>query len=172
VIAFLKAFDLRGDHKEEIMCNGKVPHGSELSRGLPKFRRSFMRGAASIGGGILLGTELSMLGRGATVMDQQDSHPKSEPGQPRNNRGYIVDLEGGAAIGNDKIKADPETGSMRLGAGLEHLASGKGIPIHRNEHEDEILFIHSGAGIGVLGSTVKRAQTGTTIIFLRACGTA
>jgi quercetin dioxygenase-like cupin family protein len=143
------------------MCNGKVPHGSELSRGLP--RRSFMRGAASIGGGILLGTELSMPGRGATAVNPEDSHPKSEPGQPLNNRGYIVDLEAGAAIGNHKIKADPETGSMRLGAGLQHLASGKGIPIHRHEHEDEILFIHSGAGIGVVGNTVKRVETGTTI---------
>ncbi len=142
------------------MCNGKVPHGCALSGELS--RRSFMRGAASIGSA-LLDTQLSTPRRGATTRNQEDQHPTSKAGQPDKADGYILDLEQGLAIGNHRIKADPEMGSMRLGLGLQRFAAGEGIGLHRHMKEDEILFIHSGTALGVVGHTVKPVRSGATI---------
>jgi quercetin dioxygenase-like cupin family protein len=144
------------------MCNEKVPQSCELSAG--PSRRGFIRGAASVGGvGALLGMEGAIPRWVAAGTNHEDQRATPTPRQPDKSQGYILDLEDGAAIGNHRIKADPETGSMRLGVGLQELASGKGIPIHRHEHEDEVLFIHSGVGIGVVGNTVKRVTAGATI---------
>jgi quercetin dioxygenase-like cupin family protein len=145
------------------MCQqGKLTHGGEL---MGKWsRRGFMRDAAGVAGGsVLLGTQLFVPGRPTTTVSQENQRSEAEARRPDRPEGYILDPQEGAAVGNHRIKADPKTGSMRLGVGLQQLASGKGIPIHRHEHEDEILFIHAGAGVGVVGRTVKRVNAGATI---------
>jgi len=69
----------------------------------------------------------------------------------------------GDSIGNHYIKADPQTGSMRLGVGLQLLKGGHGISMHMHENEDEVLFIHSGSGVGIVGNERKSISTGTTL---------
>src|SRR5215475_6350561 len=48
---------------------------------------------------------------------------------------FILTADEGDVIGNHHIKADPKTGSIRLGVGLQHFAGGNGIPLHMHEKE-------------------------------------
>jgi mannose-6-phosphate isomerase-like protein (cupin superfamily) len=69
----------------------------------------------------------------------------------------------GDSIGSHYIKADPQTGSMRLGVGLQRLKGGHGISMHMHKNEDEVLFIHSGSGIGIVGNERKSISAGSTL---------
>jgi mannose-6-phosphate isomerase-like protein (cupin superfamily) len=82
---------------------------------------------------------------------------------PEKPRSFILAADEGDVIGNHHIKADPKAGSMRLGVGLQHFTGGKGIPLHMHEKEDEVLFIHSGMGMGVVGKEVRNLSPGTTL---------
>lgn len=75
----------------------------------------------------------------------------------------ILAPDEGVRIGSHHIKADPQTGSRRLGAGLQRVKGGQGIPVHRHEQEDEILFVHSGSGVGAVGDERKNIDAGTTL---------
>ena len=75
----------------------------------------------------------------------------------------ILAADEGAVIGTHYIKADPKTGSRRLGAGLQRLPSGQGIPMHVHEKEDELLFVHSGSGVGAVGDEREGVTAGTTL---------
>ena len=61
------------------------------------------------------------------------------------------------------IKADPQTGSIRLGVGLQRVKGGRGIPVHMHEKEDEVLFVHSGSGVGAVGDEQRSVTAGTTL---------
>lgn len=62
------------------------------------------------------------------------------------------------------IKVDPvNAGSTRLAMGTQLLPARSGIPLHRHEHEDEILFVHEGKGTGILGDERVPVEPGTTI---------
>ncbi|MEX0599462.1 MAG: cupin domain-containing protein, partial [Rhodothermales bacterium] len=62
------------------------------------------------------------------------------------------------------IKADPQTtGSTRLAMGTQTLPGGELIPVHRHEHQDEILFIHEGRATGVFGDSSVAVGPGTTV---------
>ena len=66
------------------------------------------------------------------------------------------------------IKADPvNTGSMRMAMGTQALPGGEMIPVHRHEHQDEILFIHEGEATGVLGDSSVQVVPGTTVYVPR-----
>jgi mannose-6-phosphate isomerase-like protein (cupin superfamily) len=52
---------------------------------------------------------------------------------------------------------------MRLGVGLQRFKGGRGISMHMHDQEDEILFIHSGSGVGTVGDTSKSISAGTTV---------
>src|SRR5215211_6842036 len=75
----------------------------------------------------------------------------------------ILAQDEGDLLGSHHIKADPHTGSMRLGVGLQRLTGGQGIPMHMHEQEDEVLFIHSGSGLGAVGDERKSIGGGTTL---------
>jgi quercetin dioxygenase-like cupin family protein len=60
----------------------------------------------------------------------------------------------------------------------EDIPPGQGISPHRHEHADEILFIHRGTGVALLGTRSATVTAGTTIyippnthISLRNTGT-
>jgi mannose-6-phosphate isomerase-like protein (cupin superfamily) len=82
------------------------------------------------------------------------------PGKPRP---LILARDEGDLVGNHYIKADPQSGSMRLGVGLQRLKGGQGTGIHMHEQEDELLFIHSGSGLGVVGDQRRNISAGTTL---------
>ncbi len=82
---------------------------------------------------------------------------------PEKTGSLILTADEGDVIGNHHIKADPKTGSTRLGVGLQHFTGGGGIALHMHEKEDEVLFIHSGIGLGVVGSEVRQLSPGTTL---------
>jgi len=82
---------------------------------------------------------------------------------PEKAGSFILTADEGDVIGNHRIKADPKTGSIRLGVGLQHFTGGNGIPLHMHEKEDEVLFVHSGMGLGVVGSQVRKLSPGTTL---------
>jgi mannose-6-phosphate isomerase-like protein (cupin superfamily) len=80
------------------------------------------------------------------------------PGKPHH---LILAEHEGDTVGDHYIKADPQTGSMRLGVGLQK--SRRGISMHMHESEDEVLFIHSGFGMGIVGNERKSISAGTTL---------
>ena len=65
------------------------------------------------------------------------------------------------------IKADPQTGSHYVAMGTQALPAGDQIPVHRHEHQDEILFIHEGHATGVLGDSKVPIEPGTTVFVPR-----
>lgn len=82
------------------------------------------------------------------------------PGKPGR---LILARDEGDLLGSHYIKADPQTGSMRLGVGLQNLTGRQGISMHMHDREDEILFIHSGSGVGTVGDERKNIGAGTTL---------
>ena len=82
------------------------------------------------------------------------------PGTPR---ARILWADEGDVVGTHFIKADPQTGSMRLGVGLQRVKGGRGIPVHMHEKEDEVLFVHSGSGVGAVGDERRSVTAGTTL---------
>lgn len=76
--------------------------------------------------------------------------------------------EGSSADARWVIKSDPQnTGSTRLAMGTQALPGGEAIPVHRHEHADEILFIHEGQAMGVLGDSSVSVGPGTTVYVPR-----
>lgn len=69
------------------------------------------------------------------------------------------------ANGEVVIKVDPRTGSARFAMGTQTLRPGAGIGLHIHEDEDEILFIESGKGMGVIGDDHKPVEAGSTIFI-------
>jgi mannose-6-phosphate isomerase-like protein (cupin superfamily) len=75
----------------------------------------------------------------------------------------ILGANEGDVLGSHRLKADPQSGSMRLGAGLQRTKGGRGIELHTHGSEDEILFIHSGSGVGIVGDERKNITAGSTL---------
>ena len=93
--------------------------------------------------------------------------PQTQPVKP-SGQGYVLRVGEGEALrrgeGNTiTIKVDPKTGSPTMAVGTQVLKSGAGIPIHMHEHEDEVLFVHDGAGAAVLEGQRKTLEKGDTI---------
>jgi mannose-6-phosphate isomerase-like protein (cupin superfamily) len=84
---------------------------------------------------------------------------------PSKTNPLILHKDEGDRIGNQLIKADSQTGSHRLGVGFQHLTRQRGISMHKHEQEDEVLFIHSGVGVGVVGDERKKISPGTTLFI-------
>ena len=71
-------------------------------------------------------------------------------------------LFGGPRGGKVIIKVDPEkTGSPQMAMGIQYLVGG--VPVHRHEQEEEVFFVHTGEGVGILGDERVPLQPGTTI---------
>lgn len=82
-------------------------------------------------------------------------------------KGFVVPAEGGELLhrkGNTvTVKVDPRSGSQQMAMGTQHLDPGSGIPMHRHEHEDEVLFVHGGEGIAVLDGNKTVVKEGATV---------
>ncbi len=71
-------------------------------------------------------------------------------------------LFGGPRGGKVIIKVDPEkTGSPQMAMGFQY--GGGGVPVHLHEHEEELLVVHTGAAMGILGDERVPLQAGTTM---------
>ena len=94
---------------------------------------------------------------------QQEAPARVSPG------GFILQPEegevlrmGGPPGGQVIIKIDPaKTGSSQMVMGIQYVEGE--IPLHQHEHEEELLFVHQGQGIGMLGDQRVPVQAGTTI---------
>ncbi|MDJ0644503.1 MAG: cupin domain-containing protein [Flavobacteriaceae bacterium] len=85
--------------------------------------------------------------------------------QDDDSNGFILNMHEGTRINRHLIKVDKHVGSENLGLGVYELASGLKVPIHKHEHEDEILVIDEGKGIGYVGNKSKEVKDGS-IIFI------
>jgi quercetin dioxygenase-like cupin family protein len=63
------------------------------------------------------------------------------------------------------IHVDPGTGSPRFALGTQTLRPGAGIGLHVHEHEEEVLFVHRGNGVGLLGDDRTPVVPGSTIFI-------
>ncbi len=75
--------------------------------------------------------------------------------------GEVLDVPNGEVV----IKVDPRAGSARFAMGTQTLRRGAGIGLHLHEQEDEILFVHSGKGTGVIGGDHQPVEAGSTIFI-------
>lgn len=91
------------------------------------------------------------------------------PDQKGIRAGYVLAAGEGEVIrrkGNTvTVKVDPKTGSTSMAMGTQALEAGVGIPVHMHEREDEVLFIHSGRGVAVLGGQKKSVGRGDTVFI-------
>ena len=85
--------------------------------------------------------------------------------------GYVLAAGEGEVIsrkGNTvTVKVDPKTGSPGMAMGTQALETGVGIPVHMHERADEVLFIHAGRGVAVLGGQRKEVNEGDTVFVPR-----
>lgn len=66
------------------------------------------------------------------------------------------------------IKVGPGIGgATRLAMGTEVTPAGERVPLHRHEHEDEILFVHTGTAVGIVGDTREEVGPGATVYIPR-----
>ena len=81
--------------------------------------------------------------------------------------GYVLGPRDGEPLvgpnGGILVKVDPRTGSARLAMGTQQVLTGKGIQVHQHAHEDEILFVHSGEAVGIVGDERSRLEAGSTV---------
>lgn len=82
--------------------------------------------------------------------------------------GYVLRAGEGEILKRGKgntitIKVDPKTGSPNMALGTQALDPGVGIPLHRHEHEDEVLFVHEGSGVAISGDRRQVVEKGDTI---------
>jgi quercetin dioxygenase-like cupin family protein len=118
---------------------------------------------------ILLGFALAALVGGA----QQPRKPPEKISPAVSSKqpatGYVLGANEGEAIrrkGNTvTVKVDPKSGSPGMAMGTQSLDPGVGIPVHIHEHEDEVLFVHEGRGLAVLGEQRKEVGKGDTIFI-------
>lgn len=62
------------------------------------------------------------------------------------------------------IKVDPmRSRTNRVAMGTETTPAGQRVPVHRHEYADEILFVHKGEGVGVVGNERVPVRSGSTI---------
>lgn len=85
---------------------------------------------------------------------------------------YIVKRGEGVVLqrapGNTVIvNVDPTRGSKGMAMGIQSMEPGAGIPVHRHEGEDEVLFIHDGRGTAIVGDARTAVGKGDTIFVPR-----
>ena len=94
-------------------------------------------------------------------------YPPVASDRPRG--GYVLSAGEGEVIrrkGNVvTVKVDPKTGSPSMAMGTQGLDAGVGIPLHMHEHEDEVLFVHEGRGVAVIGAQKKEVGVGDTVFI-------
>jgi mannose-6-phosphate isomerase-like protein (cupin superfamily) len=108
---------------------------------------------------------LAVIGAVAVGSGPRSDSAAAPAGRPAG--GYVVGPRDGEALvgpnGGILVKVDPRTGSTRLAMGTQQVLAGKGIQVHRHEHEDEILFVHSGEAVGIVGDERTRIEAGSTV---------
>lgn len=88
----------------------------------------------------------------------QSTDSSSYPG-----KGYILGPEEGEKVLSHLMKVDPEMGSQRMALGKQRLRTGHGIPLHIHDAEDEVQYVISGRGIGVVGEVEREVGPGSLI---------
>ncbi len=77
--------------------------------------------------------------------------------------GERLEMTGGDLPRGWRILVDPRnTGSGHLSMGNQDIPAGGGIPVHRHEKEEEILFIHEGRAEIEIDGRRFAARAGTT----------
>ena len=82
---------------------------------------------------------------------------------PDGPQGFILGPDEGDRVLSHLIKVDPARGSQRLGIGTQQLKAGRGIALHIHDGEDEVLFVVSGHGVGVVGNVEREVVAGSVI---------
>jgi quercetin dioxygenase-like cupin family protein len=108
----------------------------------------------------------TLISGGHSVNQSASSVTEVQPAR----EGYVLRADQGEVIQRGKgntirIKVDPKTGSPEMAAGTQRLEPGAGIPVHLHEREDEMLFVHEGSGIAVMGNSRKVVNRGDTIFI-------
>jgi len=106
-----------------------------------------------------------MAGRWFWVVLAACSTPKTDEPQPP-AKGFVVPAEGGELLyrkGNTvTVKVDLHS-SKQMAMGTQHLDPGSGIPMHRHEYEDEVLFVHGGEGVAIVDGNKTVVHEGATV---------
>jgi quercetin dioxygenase-like cupin family protein len=83
--------------------------------------------------------------------------------------GYVLGPAEGETVlaqsprGTVTIKVSPRTGSAKAAMGTQMLAPKSQVRVHVHHKADEILFVHRGEGMAVVGESRREVKTGSTI---------
>lgn len=91
------------------------------------------------------------------------ARPATPPPAVGSREGFILEPSEGDSVPGHLIKVDPARGSQRLGIGRQQIPAGRSISLHIHDGEDEVLYIVSGRGIGVVGSLEREVVAGSVI---------
>jgi quercetin dioxygenase-like cupin family protein len=118
---------------------------------------------------ILLGLLLAALAGGAQRPRKPAEKVTPAESSELSATGFVLGADEGEVIrrkGNTvTVKVDPKTGSPGMAMGTQSLDPGVGIPVHVHEHEDEVLFVHEGRGLAVLGGQRRDVGKGDTVFI-------
>lgn len=87
--------------------------------------------------------------------------------RPAEVEGYILSPEEGTKALSHLIKVEPARGASRLGLGTQRLRAGRGIALHIHDGEDEVLYVVSGSGVGVVGRVEREVVAGSLLYVPR-----
>ena len=76
--------------------------------------------------------------------------------------GEAVRMRNGASI--VRIKIAKSQGAESICFLSESIAPGDALPVHKHLHEDELIFIHKGAGLFTLGEQLSPVAEGAVIL--------
>ena len=117
---------------------------------------------------ITLGLFLAVLAVAIWQPSRKAPAQATPPSSRKAQDGYVLRAGEGEILQRGKgntitIKVDPKTGSPNMALGTQALDRGVGIPVHRHEDEDEVLFVNEGRGVAILGDRRQVVEKGDTI---------
>ena len=84
----------------------------------------------------------------------------SEPSILGRDEGEVLlDSRGRTTI----VKVSPQTGSRLLAMGTQDMPPGSGIPVHKHDRTEEILYVNEGTGAVIIGNDRIQVEKDTTI---------
>ena len=107
---------------------------------------------------LCIAVSVGMLTTCVSLAQSQSTNPSSYRG-----KGYILGPDEGEKVLSHLMKVDPRMGSPRLALGKQRLREGHGISLHLHDAEDEILYVISGRGSGVVGEVEREVGPGSLI---------
>ena len=104
------------------------------------------------------------------LTDSPTASPPLPALQSSSNQGkakaYVLKQDEGERLPDPRggiIKVSPQTGARHVSMVVQPLPAGKRIGVHMHEHDEEVFFVHKGAGTVVLDDKRTPVEEGSVV---------